>query len=91
MNFGNFFLKNLLNQKSFSFSTPNRLIVVFEGLDKQIKTSSEEIKGPKTNAPEQALEGFMRSNNIKKNDLFTNKTDKGEFYFFKKIRNSKYS
>ena len=79
-----FFEKSIKSKKSFSFSTPNRLIVVFEGLDKQIKTSSEEIKGPKTNAPEQALEGFMRSNNIKKNDLFTNKTDKGEFYFFKK-------
>ncbi|MDC3023130.1 glycine--tRNA ligase subunit beta [Candidatus Pelagibacter sp.] len=79
-----FFEKSIKSKKSFSFSTPNRLIIVFEGLDKQIKTSSEEIKGPKTNAPEQALEGFMRSNNIKKNDLFTNKTDKGEFYFFKK-------
>ena len=79
-----FFEKSIKSKKSFSFSTPNRLIVVFEGLDKQIKTSSEEIKGPKTNAPEQALEGFMRSNNIKKNDLFTNQTDKGEFYFFKK-------
>ena len=79
-----FFEKSIKSKKSFTFSTPNRLIIVFEGLDKQIKTSSEEIKGPKTNAPEQALEGFMRSNNIKKNDLFTNKTDKGEFYFFKK-------
>ncbi len=79
-----FFEKSIKSKKSFSFSTPNRLIIVFEGLDKQVKTSSEEIKGPKTNAPEQALEGFIRSNNIKKNDLFTNKTDKGEFYFFKK-------
>ena len=44
---------------------------------------SEEIKGPKTNAPEQALEGFMRSNKIEKKDLFKNKTEKGEFYFYK--------
>ena len=30
-----------------------------------------------------ALEGFMRSNNISKKDLFKKKIDKGEFYFFK--------
>ena len=82
--FRNFFLKrSIKSKKSLSFSTPNRLIVVFENLDKQIKILSEEIKGPKTNAPEQALEGFMRSNKIEKNDLFINKTEKGEFYFYK--------
>ena len=82
--FQNFFLdKSVKSKKSFSFSTPNRLIIVFEGLDKQIKILSEEIKGPKTNAPEQALEGFIRSNNIEKKDLFKNKTERGEFYFYK--------
>ena len=30
-----------------------------------------------------ALEGFIRSNNISKKDLFKKKIDKGEFYFFK--------
>ena len=45
--------------------------------------NSEEIKGPNINAPEVALEGFMKSNNIYKKDLFIKKIDKGEFYFFK--------
>ena len=75
--------KSINSKKNFSFSTPNRLILVFEGLDKEIKILSENIKGPKTNLPEQALEGFIRSNKISKNDLFKKKTDKGEFYFFK--------
>ena len=75
--------KSIKSKKSFSLSTPNRLIIVFEGLDKQIKILSEEIKGPNINAPEQALEGFMRSNKIEKKDLFKNKTEKGEFYFYK--------
>ena len=70
-------------KKSASFSTPNRLIIVFNGLPKQIVLKSEKIKGPNINAPEIALEGFMRSNNIFKKDLFKNKTEKGEFYFFK--------
>ena len=34
-------------------------------------------------APEVALEGFIRSNNINKKDLFKQTIDKGEFYFFK--------
>jgi glycyl-tRNA synthetase beta chain len=70
-------------KKSSSYSTPNRLIILFEGLQKQIVLKSEEIKGPNINAPEVALQGFIRSNNISKKDLFKKKTDKGEFYFFK--------
>ena len=78
-----FFEKAIKSKKSFSISTPNRLVIVFENLDKEINILSEEIKGPKTNAPDQALEGFIRSNKIKKEDLFKNKTEKGEFYFYK--------
>ena len=52
--------KSIKSKKSFSLSTPNRIVIVFEGLDKQIKIKSEEVKGPKTNAPDQALEGFLR-------------------------------
>ena len=82
--FQKFFLKNQIkSKKNFSFSTPNRLIIVFEGLDKELKTSSKEIKGPKIGAPDQALEGFVRSNKIEKKDLFEKKTEKGDFYFFK--------
>jgi len=36
--FQKFFLeKSIKSKKSFSLSTPNRLIIVFEGLDKEIK------------------------------------------------------
>jgi len=75
--------KFIFFKKSSSYSTPNRLVIVFEGLQKQIVLKSEEIKGPNINAPEVALEGFIRSNNISKKDLFKKKKDKGEFYFFK--------
>ncbi len=82
--FQNFFSSKSINsKKNFSLSTPNRMIIVFEGLDKQIKITSEEIRGPKTNAPEQALEGFLRSNKIEEKDLYKRNTEKGEFYFFK--------
>jgi len=77
--------KSIKSKKNFSFSTPNRLVLVFEGLDKQIKIKSKEIRGPKTSAPEQALEGFLRSNKIDKKDLFKKKTEKDEFYFYKTV------
>ncbi len=82
--FRKFFLKKSINsKKSFSLSTPNRLLVVFENLDKEIKIKSDEIKGPKINANDEALEGFIRSNTIEKKDLYKKKTEKGEFYFYK--------
>jgi glycyl-tRNA synthetase beta chain len=83
-NFNKLFSEKFISfKKGSSYSTPNRAVVVFEGLQKQLILKSEEIKGPNINAPEKALEGFVRSNNISKKDLFKKKTDKGEFYFFK--------
>jgi glycyl-tRNA synthetase beta chain len=75
--------KSISFKESSSFSTPNRLVILFEGLQKKIILKSEEIKGPNVKAPEIALEGFLRSNNIVKEDLIKKKLDKGEFYFFK--------
>jgi len=76
--------KQITFKKSLSFSTPNRLIILFEGLSKEIIQKAEEIKGPNVNAPEKAIEGFLRSNQIDKNDLLKKKIEKREFYFFKK-------
>jgi glycyl-tRNA synthetase beta chain len=76
--------KKILFKKSSSFSTPNRLIILFEGISKEIIQKAEEIKGPNVNAPEKAIEGFLRSNQIDKKNLLKKKIEKGEFYFFKK-------
>ena len=76
--------KQILFKKSSSFSTPNRLIILFEGLSKEIIQKAEEVKGPNVNAPEKAIEGFLRSNQIDKKNLLKKKIEKGEFYFFKK-------
>ena len=59
--------KSIKSKKSFSLSTPNRMVIVFEDLDKEIKIESEEIKGPKVTAPSQALEVFKIKKNRKKN------------------------
>ena len=78
-----FLRRSIKSKKSFSLSTPNRLIIVFEGLDKEVRILSQEIKGPKVGAPEQALEGFVKSNNVEQKDLFKKNTEKGDFYFYK--------
>ena len=75
--------KKISFKKKLSFSTPNRLIILFEGLSKVVTQEAEDVKGPNISAPEKALEGFIRSNQIDKKDLFKKTIEKGEFYFFK--------
>ncbi|MDB9767243.1 glycine--tRNA ligase subunit beta [Candidatus Pelagibacter sp.] len=87
-NFKNLFEEKKISfKKSSSFSTPNRLIILFEGLSREITQKAEEIKGPNVNAPEKAIEGFLRSNQIDKKDLLKKSIEKREFYFFKKPSN----
>ena len=59
---------SIKSKKSFSLSTPNRLIVVFQGLDKEVEIKSEEIKGPSISSAPQSLEGFLKSKTINKNE-----------------------
>ncbi len=83
--FNNFFEeKSIPFKRSFSYSTPNRLVILFEGLQKQTILKSEEIKGPSTKAPDLAIEGFIRSNQTLKQNLYEKETEKGNFFFFKK-------
>jgi glycyl-tRNA synthetase beta chain len=77
--------KKISFKKSAAYSTPNRLIILFEGLATEITQKAEEIKGPNINAPEKAIEGFLRTNAIEKKDLFKKKIEKGKFYFFNKL------
>ena len=84
--FKNFFIKNevIIKGKYNVFSTPNRLVVYIDKVQKKITKKSEEIRGPNISAPDEALKGFIKSNNIKKDQIFKKKTEKGDFYFYKK-------
>ena len=82
--FNDFFKEKFITfKKSSSYSTPNRLVILFDGLQKQTILKSEEIKGPSTKAPDLAIEGFIRSNQILKQNLYEKETEKGKFFFFK--------
>ena len=65
------------------FFTPTRLVLIVSGL---IDMSSSEIlerRGPRTDAPENAVLGFLRSTGLKRNDLEVQKVKNGEFFFAK--------
>ena len=68
---------------SRSFSTPQRLVFVIDGISEKIIQKQKVIKGPKTGAPQAAIDGFIKSNNLNKSDIYKKNIEKGEFYFAK--------
>ncbi|HRO31919.1 MAG TPA: glycine--tRNA ligase subunit beta [Brevundimonas sp.] len=52
-----------------TFAGPRRLTLVVEGLPVATPDREEEIKGPKTSAPEQALDGFLRKTGLTRDQL----------------------
>jgi len=52
-----------------TFAGPRRLTLVAEGLPAAQGDRREELKGPKTSAPEQALEGFLRKTGLTREHL----------------------
>ena len=51
------------------YSTPRRLALIARGLPIETEARSEEIKGPRASAPEQAVEGFLRKTGLKRGQL----------------------
>jgi glycyl-tRNA synthetase beta chain len=52
-----------------TFAGPRRLTLVIDGLPAAQADRVEERKGPRANAPEQALEGFLRSTGLTRDQL----------------------
>ena len=61
--------EGLLPEALTTFAGPRRLTLVAEGLPAAQADRHEERKGPRTNAPEQAIEGFLRSAGIAREAL----------------------
>jgi glycyl-tRNA synthetase beta chain len=51
------------------WSTPRRLALIARGLPNQTDSATVEVKGPKADAPAQALEGFLRKHNATREQL----------------------
>ncbi len=68
-----------------AFATPRRLTLVVEGVPAKSPDISEERKGPRVNAPEQAIQGFLKSaglRSIKEAEVVRDEK-KGDFYVVK--------
>ena len=52
-----------------TYSTPRRLALIAKSLPLATEAVSEELKGPRTSAPPQALEGFLRKTGLKQDQL----------------------
>jgi glycyl-tRNA synthetase beta chain len=51
------------------FSTPRRLVLIARDVAEATEAASEELKGPRTSAPPQALEGFLRKTGLRQEQL----------------------
>jgi len=61
-----------------AFATPRRLTLHLTGLPKMTPAMREERKGPRTDAPEKALEGFLRSTGLTNDQLEARDDKKGK-------------
>jgi glycyl-tRNA synthetase beta chain len=63
-----------------AFAGPRRLTLAIAGLPAKQKDVREELKGPKLDAPQAALDGFLKKTGLTKDQLKVEKTPKGDVY-----------
>ena len=64
-----------------AISTPRRLTLAVEDVLSESPTVREERKGPRVDAPEKAIEGFLRGAGLSKDQLEVRDEKKGQVYF----------
>lgn len=64
-----------------AFSTPRRLTLTLDGVLANSPTTREERKGPKADAPEKAIEGFLRGAGLTRDQVEMRETPKGNVLF----------
>tara|TARA_R110002072_G_scaffold118593_6_gene250516 strand:- start:946 stop:3045 length:2100 start_codon:yes stop_codon:yes gene_type:complete len=64
-----------------AYVTPRRLALVVEDLPEKQPDLREEKRGPKVDAPEKAIEGFLKANGLAREECEERTLDKGTFLF----------
>ena len=64
-----------------AFATPRRLVLALSDLPAETPDTVEERKGPRTDAPEKALEGFLRATGMTRDELDVRPDKKGDVFF----------
>ena len=62
-------------------ATPRRLALAMQGLPAHTKPVREERKGPRADAPEKAIEGFLRGAGVTRDQLEVRPSKKGDLLF----------
>ncbi len=70
----------LLYEGAQVHATPRRLVLSVEGLNARAADTREERKGPKVDAPQAAIDGFLRSTGLSLEQLTVQEDKKGSFY-----------
>jgi len=68
-------------ESAASFYTPRRLVLVVEGLAAYSVSKVVERRGPRSDAPEVAVNGFIKSTGLSESELEVRKEKNGEFFF----------
>ena len=55
--------------ETITYATPRRLALILRGLPEATEAVREEVKGPRSSAPPQALEGFLRKTGLTREQL----------------------
>ncbi len=71
----------LTQTRARAFATPRRLALVVEGIPDKAPDISEERRGPRLDANEKAIDGFLKSTGLTLEQLEKRTTEKGDFYF----------
>lgn len=73
--------ENLTFKDIRTFITPRRLVLVVEGLPLNTEEKWEEKKGPRIDASSNAIEGFLKTSGVRREDCEVRDTPKGQFLF----------
>jgi glycyl-tRNA synthetase beta chain len=71
----------LAAQEVETFATPRRLALIARGLPAATPDVSEERRGPRADAPSQAIEGFLKSTGLTREQLEERDDPKGRFLY----------
>lgn len=70
----------VFGEGAIAFATPRRLALSISELPARQPDRREERKGPRTDAPEKAIEGFLKANGLTLDQCETREDKKGSFY-----------
>ena len=83
-------MKNILNKKQINYdqlethSGPRHLSIIIKQIDLQQNDQIIEKRGPRLDADQRALNGFLNANQIELNETELKDTKNGKFYFYSK-------